>query len=340
MKPLRLIIIPAVLIFVAGIFYWALYTPKEDVSQRIYRTLKEQEKRADLSFKNVTFEEVASGEKFWQLEAEAAVVNKSTGIAALQKTRGVFYKKGKPALKFHSPAALWDMKKKEIFLDRPLGYDANYERRISTLVKTLGANPLSIFNLSATYKKGLGYWFQANNLSWRLADEQLFCTGGIILNKGEVTGYAKTLKGDVGFNKIELGGNPRIAVSLPKSLPVTLEALTFEFTSAQDLFVARGNPRVTWQDATIYAETARYFQIKRKLELDRKVIINYRDISAWGDFADYFISEQKIILSGSARAQQGGSKLSGDKIVVSLKDQKISLSGKGKVVITEEKIPK
>jgi hypothetical protein len=106
------------LAFVLGIFYWALFTPKADLSQQIYQTLKEQEKRADLSFKQVSFEEVDAGEKFWQLVADNAVVNKDAGVATLQNTSGTFYKQGKAALKFRSPAAIWDMHKKEIYLDK------------------------------------------------------------------------------------------------------------------------------------------------------------------------------------------------------------------------------
>src|SRR3989338_1608931 len=167
MSYLRPIFIIAAVALTLGVFYWALFLPKDDISQRIYRTLKEQETRADLAFKKVSFEESTEGLKFWQLEAESAVVNKSTGLATLKNTRGIFFKNGKPVLKFRSPAALWDMAKKEIYLDKPLGYDVNAERQINTLVKTIQAAPASIFNLPALYKKGLGYWFQAKNLSWK-----------------------------------------------------------------------------------------------------------------------------------------------------------------------------
>lgn len=326
----------AILIIVFAWFFWALYSPKEDVSQRIYKTLKEQEKRADLAFKKVTFEEVSAGEKFWQLAAETAVVNKDTGIATLQDTDGTFYKKGKAVLRFRSPAALWDMRKKEIYLDKPLGYDALYEKQISSLIRSLRAAQPSVFNLPPEYKKGLGYWFQANNLSWKLADEQLLCTGGILLNKGEITGYAESLKGDVELKKVVLEGSPRVVISPD----VTFEAQAFELNRAQDLFIAHGNPQVTWQDARAASDSARYFQAEKRLRLDGKVKINYKDILAWGDSADYLTRDQKVVLFGNAHAEQGGNKLSSDRILVSLKDQKISLLGKSKVVITEEELKK
>lgn len=335
MKILRAVLLTAGLIFIVGIFYWSLFMPKEEISERIYRTLKEQEKRADLFFKKVSFEEVSAGVKYWQLLAETAMVNKSTGLATLQKAEGTFFKKGKAVLKFRAPTAMWDMKKKEIYLDKPLGYDVALERKISTLIKTLKKEPLSVFNLPGIYKKELGYWFQANNLSWKLADQKLLCTGGILLNKGEITGYAEKLEGDVGLEKIRLEGTPRIAMSTPKTAPVTLEAQIFDILSAEDLFIAQGNPRVTWQDAKVSSQTARYFQTEKNLKLDGNVKIIYKDISAWGNSANYLTEEQKIILSGDARAKQGENKLSGDQVLISLKEEKISLIGKGKVIITE-----
>ena len=80
-------------------------------------------KRADLSFKDVTFEEVVAGIKYWQLKATTAKINKSTEIATLRQANGTFFKKGRAVLCFKSPAAIWDMKNKQIVLDKPLGYD-------------------------------------------------------------------------------------------------------------------------------------------------------------------------------------------------------------------------
>ncbi len=336
MKVMRTLFIAALLAFAAWIFYWALFAPKEDVSQRIYKTLKEQEKRADLSFKKVSFEEVSAGEKFWQLVADTAVVNKNAGIATLQNTNGTFYKNGRAVLKFRSPAALWDMKKKEIYLDKPLGYDALYERQILSLLKTLRARPQSVFTLPREYKKGLGYWFQARNLSWKLADELLLCTGGIVLNKGEITGYADSLKGDVEFNRVVMDGSPRVILAPRNAAPVTLEADAFEISSPQDLLSARGNPVITWKEAKVRSDSARYLQREKKIELAGSVRVNYRDILASGSAANYFVDREEVVLTGNARATQGENNLSSDNVMVSLKDQKISLLGKSKVVITEE----
>ena len=118
------------LIFIVGIFSWALFSPKQDISEKIHKTMKAQEKIADLAFKDVTFEEVVDGKKYWQLKAQKALVNKSTNLATLKDSAGTFFKNGKPALLFSSPAALWDMKKKEILLDQPIGYDPSLKDKI------------------------------------------------------------------------------------------------------------------------------------------------------------------------------------------------------------------
>lgn len=327
-----------VLIVVVGVFYWALFIPKEDISQRIYQTIKEQENRADLAFKKVTFEESTGGEKFWQLQAETAVVNKSTGIATLQITEGLFFKNGKPVMKFRSPAALWDMRKKEIYLDKPLGYDVNSEQQIAALLQTLGTQPASVFHLPKVYQKGLGYWFQAKNLSWKVADQRLVCTGGIVLNKGEITGYAEKLTGDVEFKKVLLDGSPRVEIAQLQGGPVTIEASQFELNSAEDLLIAHGKPVITWQDARVSSLFASYHQPENKIKLVGDVKVSYQDINAWGSSADYPTAKELIILSGEARAEQADSKLSSDKVMVSLKEKKISLLGKSQVVIPADKV--
>jgi lipopolysaccharide export system protein LptA len=325
-------------VFLAGIFYWALFSPKPQISERIYQTLQEQEKRADLAFKDVTFEETDNGIKYWQLQAENATVNKSGGIATLKQAKGTFFKKGEAVLRFQSPAALWDMKQKEILLDKPLGYDVKLDGKISSLLKTLKQSRFSIFNLPKIYKNGLGYWFQANNLSWKLADKKLLCTGGILLNKGEVTGYSQKLEGDVALERIVLEGKPRVVISPARGSPITLEAKVIEVISEEDVILARGNPRILWEDAQIFAKDLKYLQAENTLKLHGMVRVNYKDILAWGNSATYLTEDATIILEGKSRARQGENELSGERVMVSLKDKKISVMGKGKVIITEEEL--
>ncbi|MFC1637457.1 LptA/OstA family protein [Candidatus Margulisiibacteriota bacterium] len=338
MKISTRIILIIFVVFIAGIFLWAIFSPKPQISERIYEALKDQEKRADLAFKDVTFEEIDNGVKYWQLRADNATVNKSSKIATLREAKGTFFKQGRAVLRFRSPAALWDMKEKEILLDKPLGYDVKLDRQISSLLQTLKKSRLSIFNLPKIYKKSLGYWFQANNLSWKLADEKLLCTGGIILNKGEVTGYSQRLEGDVALERIILEGEPRVVIAPLNSSPITLEAKVIEVVSKEDLILARGNPRIRWEEARIFAQKLKYLQAENTLKLYGMVRINYQDIQAWGDSASYLTEDAKIIMTGKARARQGENELSGSEVMVSLKDKKISVMGKGKVVITEEEL--
>lgn len=326
------------LVFVIGFFSWVIFAPKEEISDRIYKTLKEQDQRADLAFKDVTFEEVVAGVKYWQLKAESASVNNATQIATLKNAHGTFFKKGQAVLRFRSPAALWDMKDKEILLDNPIGYDVKLDRKIASLLKTLNRSRFSVFNLPKTYKKSLGYWFQANNLSWRMSDQKLLCTGGILINKGEVTGYGQRLESDVALERILLQGNPKIRIDPNKTAPITLEAKVFEVISAQDVIQAKGKPKILWKEAVVTSNDLKYLQGEGVLKLSGQVQINYDDIQAQGDSADYLTLEQKISIVGQASAAQEDNKLTGEKVQVSLKNKKISVIGKGRVVITEEEL--
>lgn len=322
-------------IFLLGIFGWALLAPKEDISRKINRTIKEQSRQADLAFKGVAFEEISSGIKYWQLKAKNASVNNSSGLASLQEVTGTFFKNNRPVLRFISPAALWDMKKKEIYLDKPIGYDIILEKKVPALLRAQKNNELSIFNLPKLSSKDRGYWFQAKNLSWKLDDKKLLCTGGIVLRKGEVTGLADKLESDVGLEKIRLEGSPKIIITPEKLAPITLEAAVFEVISDQDKVVAEGAPVITWGEAKINAKGLVYSQISQLLEMTGDVVVNYKDIQAWGDSARYQTTKDLLVLSGNARAVQGENRLQGDQVIVSLGDQTISVVGQGKVIISE-----
>jgi len=322
-----------IIFFIIGLFYWALFVPKEEISERIYKTIKEQERRADLFFKKVSFEEVSEGIKYWQLQAQTAMINKSTQIATLQKVDGTFFSMGRPTLKFRCPAAMWDMKKKEIYLDQPVGFDALLERKISSFLATIKTQPL--FNLPQLYQKGTGFWFRARNLSWKLSDQKILCTGEILLNKGEIIGYAQELEGDVALEKVLLRGSPKIMLSVPASSPITLEAEAFEILSKENIIRALGRAQARWQKAEVVTQNLSYEQIGKIIRLEKNVKIKYNDIQAQGDRGDYLIERQEVKLSGNAEAEQGDNRLTGNQVLVSLKDQKISLLGKGQVIIGE-----
>ena len=297
--------------------------------------MKAQEKIADLAFKDVTFEEVVDGKKYWQLKAQKALVNKSTNLATLKDSAGTFFKNGKPALLFSSPAALWDMKKKEILLDQPIGYDPSLKDKIDLSKEN---SKLSIFNLPRIYEEKSSFWFKANNLSWKVDDQKLLCTGNIRLTKGEVTGYCGKLEGDVGFEKVVLENKPKIIIQQENSTPSTLEAKIFEIRSKENLILAKGSPQIIWKEAIILAQFIKYNQKERVLNLNGRAKITYKDIVAWGNSANYYIDDEIVEIIGNAQAKQGENRLKGKKIRVNLKDQKISVAGKGKIVISEEGI--
>ncbi|MBI5400303.1 hypothetical protein HZB07_06870 [Candidatus Saganbacteria bacterium] len=338
MKISSRIILIISLCFIGFIFLWAIYAPKEDLSQRIYRALKEQSQKADLAFKEVTFEEVAAGVKYWQLTAKTAAANNSTKIISLKDASGTFFKAGHPVLRFRSPAALWDMAEKEIILDQPLGYDVQLDKKISVLSRDLKTSSLSVFNFPEFYQKNQGYWFQSKNLSWKLADEKLLCTGGIVFNKGDLVGYADQLEGDVALENILLKGEPRFIINPKDVSPITLEAESIKIFSINDELLAQGNPLISWQTARISALNMRFTQRDKIIHLKDRVKIDYNDIQASGNAAIYLTKEEKIILSGRAQASQGGNSLTGDEVLVFLKDKQISVIGKGKIIINEEKV--
>ncbi|PIS28558.1 hypothetical protein COT42_07570 [Candidatus Saganbacteria bacterium CG08_land_8_20_14_0_20_45_16] len=329
------VILAIALLFIGWLFSWAIFAPKEDPSNRIYQTLKQQEKQADLTFKDVTFEEIAQGIKYWQLVAESAMVNKSTQIATLKTAHGTFFKGGSPVLRFRSPAALWDMKQKEILLDKPIGYDLSLEDKVNTLLKNIKQRSISSFTLPPNYLNGHGYWFAANNLSWKVATQQLLCTGQIILNKGEVTGLAERLESDVALEHILLSNNAKVIIKLVDSFPVTQEAAVFEIISRQNLIKARGQPVLYWGKAKVTATNFSFSQREETLKLDGNVTINYGDIWAFGQTGLYSLKTEEIILNGNAQAKQAENKLQGNAIKVSLKNNSLAVIGKGKVVINE-----
>ncbi len=332
------IILGLFLAFIIWIFYWALFSPKENISVHIYKTLKQQEQRADLAFKEVSFEEIDAGIKYWQLFANTAMMNKSNQLATLKESNGTFFSNGQPALLFQSPVALWDMKKKEIYLDQPIGYDVSLKEKITALTKNLkNSQRQSVFNLRDK-KNGKALWFVANNLSWKLADKKIVCTGDIVIKKSRVIGYAEKLNGDVSLEEIKVSGNPRVIINPKNNSPITMEANYFEIDSPAETITAKGNSKIFWQEAIITCREVKYFENSNKLDLSGEVKIAYQDIRAQGDSAIYNINKDKIVLTGKTRAKQKENRLRGEKIMVSLKENKISVFGQGKFIISEEEL--
>ncbi|MFA5839934.1 MAG: LptA/OstA family protein [Candidatus Margulisiibacteriota bacterium] len=331
------IILALFLCFILWIFVWAMFLPKGDITQKLLQTVVEQQKHADVAFKDVTFEEVSDGNKYWSLTAKNATVNKSSNLATLNEANGTFYKHGKSTLRFRSPAAVWDMAGKEIALERPLGYDVSLENKIDQIAgHSAKKNGSSVFNLPKKHQKGQGFWFNASSLTWNLGNQKIACRGDIVLNKGEVTGFADRLESDVALDKTVLQGNPKIIITVDKTTPIIIEADQFAVWSAKDIIEANGSPRLFWSSAKVVANQMQYIQNNNLLKLNGNVKITYKEIVASGDKASYLTASETIILEGNATAVQGNNHLSGNKVKVALKDNKVSVIGKGKVIYTGE----
>ena len=298
----------AFVLFILFLFIWALYLPKEEIADTISRILKQQRDRLDLFFQGVTFQESSGGVKYWEIKARSSSVNNTTGLATLEEATGYFYESGRPALKFLSPRAFWQMSQKEIYLENPLGYDVKSEGRIREFLSEIKDKDVSVFSLPARYRTaGEGTLFKAKKLSWKLTNKKLLCEGGIWLNKGEITGTGDTLQADVGLKNVLLYGHPRVVIM--NEYPTQIVAEEFEFDSPSDTVLARG-----------------------------QVLMQSGQIKVYADRAVYDQRAQTVTLTGNTRIDRQGSHLSGKTIVFSVKDKTFKVQGQTRVVIPEEEI--
>lgn len=298
----------AFVLFILFLFVWALYLPKEEIADTITRTLEQQRERLDLFFQGVTFQESSNGVKYWEIQARSSSLNNTTGLATLEEATGYFYESGRPALKFISPRAYWQMKQKEIYLENPLGYDVKSEGHIREFLSEIKDKDVSVFSLPARYRtSGEGTLFKAKKLSWKMINKKLLCEGGIWLNKGEITGTGDTLQADVGLKKVLLYGHPRIVIM--NEYPTQIVADEFEVDTPSDTVLAR-----------------------------RRVEMQSGQIKVTADKAVYDQRAQTVTLTENTRIYRRGSWLSGNTIVFSVKDKTFKVQGKTRVVIPEEEI--
>jgi lipopolysaccharide transport protein LptA len=327
----------AFVLFILFLFIWALYLPKEEITSTITKTLEGQKERLDLLFQGVTFQESSGGVKYWEIKAKSSAINNTTGLATLEEAVGYFFESGRPTLKFLSPRAFWQMNKKEIYLENPLGYDVKSESKLKQFLSEIKDQEVSVFSLPARYKNpGEGILFKAKRLSWKLANKKMLCEGGIWLNKGEITGTGDTLQADVGLKKVLLYGNPRVIIS--NENPTLIVAERFEVDTPSDTLQAGGGVKIESDQIKITAERLVYHQKDDDLELQNKVVITYGDTRAESKRAHYDLKRQLITLTEATRFVRRGSRLSGNTIVVSVKDKTFKVLGKTKVVIPEAEI--
>jgi lipopolysaccharide transport protein LptA len=327
----------AFVLFILFLFVWALYLPKEEIADTISRTLEQQRERLDLFFQGVTFQESSGGVKYWEIKARSSSLNNTTGLATLEEATGYFYESGRPALKFISPRAFWQMNQQEIYLENPLGYDIKSEGQVREFLSEIKDKDVSVFSLPARYRtSGEGTLFKAKKLSWKMINKKLLCEGGIWLNKGEITGTGDTLQADVGLKKVLLYGHPRVIIS--NENPTMIVAERFEVDTPRDTLSAAGDVKIDSDRIKIRSDRALYDQKNDSLELNDRVRVTYEDTRVEARRAHYDLKQQIITLTESTRFYRRGSRLSGNTIVVSVKDKTFKVLGKTRVVIPEEEI--
>jgi len=113
--------ITIIMSFLLGIFYWAVFVPKDDVNEKISKTLLEQREKADLFMKGVTFSETADGRKYWEIKAVTSKINNDTGNGRSYGCIRYFLQERKTSMNFLSPAVVWDMKKRKISIKSATG---------------------------------------------------------------------------------------------------------------------------------------------------------------------------------------------------------------------------
>jgi len=330
---------------ILGFFFWAIYSPKNDIHEVIARKLESESTKSDVAFNIVTFSEVSDGIKYWQLNAASSTINKTTGIAYLSIVDGVFYRDGQPTLKFLAPKAVWQMNKKEISLIEPFGYDVRSEQELKEEIKKIGGvkRLFSYFSLPSEKpeSKSKGYWFKSKRLEWKLSTKKLYCEGGIMLTKGDITIKAKNLEADTGLEKVMLTGETSAMLYSEKDRSrINITATSFLVDSKIDMVYAYDNVGIKSKSASIYSINAIYDQKDKKIALIEGVILSSKDINAWSDFATYSLSDYIAELSGNARATKGESELQGEKIIVLTEEGRLFVLGRSKAKIHESEIEK
>lgn len=316
-------------------FIWALYLPKEDVTEKINQLISQQQEKQDVYFQGVTFQEVAGGKKYWEIKARTSSIDQDTQIATLETALGTFYEKNQPTLNFITPRAIWNMEKKEITLFDPVGFDVSMASEIKDLL-SMEKSPFFL-KLPENYQgRGRGYFFRAKSLSWKMSDQRIICPHGIWLFKGNVSGYGERLTADVAMENVILSGHPRITVK--NSPSAIIEAREFTANNPQNTISAKAGVNLTSGAIRVYADEAKYFQSRGIIELYHNIKMKYNDMRAQGQFATYDIVQGTITLSGSARLIRGNSVVEGEKVVASLKDKKFKVEGKTRIVIPEKEI--
>lgn len=293
------------LLFVLSIlflFVWALFIPKTQISQIIATAINSQSERSDLAFKGVVVSEISNGIKYWEIKAKTSDLNSDNNIAILKETNGSFYENNQAELNFISPEIVWEMNKKELKMKQPFGFDSKSKNKVK---KILSDSRQNIFNFPS--KNGAGYYFKAKELTWKQKENKILCKGNIWFRKNNIIGNAQTLKSDIKFTHVLLGGDPNIVITKPQI--TTIEAMYFEFDSPKDTIIARGDVTISSGSATAYGETGKYDLKKELVTLDGNVKLEQGESALTGEMITYSVKKDRFEISGKSKAIIGGNKL-------------------------------
>ncbi|MFC1767148.1 LptA/OstA family protein [Candidatus Margulisiibacteriota bacterium] len=324
---------------------WAIFSPKNNVQDIISRKLANEGGKSDIAFKTVTFSEVADGIKYWELNAISSTINKTTNTAYLTSVDGLFFKDGKPTLKFFAPRAVWKLNKQEIRLIEPFGYDIKSEKEFQKELKRIGSikKLISFFSLPSEkpLSKSKGYWFKAKSLDWKLSTKKLYCEGDIVLTKGDITIRSNKLEADAGLERVLLTDKPSaVVISEKDRSKLNAKAESFLVDSNTDNIYAYNDVTIKSRSATLRSLNAVYDQKDKKISMLKGVHLDTRNIQAWSDHATYSLSDHIAELSGGARAVRDKSELQGEKIIVLTEEGRLFIIGRSKAKISESEIEK
>ena len=332
--------IALIIIFLLGFFLWAVM-PKDDFNSKIFKEILEQKDQADIVFKDATLAEIYDGIKYWELISKSSAINKSFGRADMNDVDGLFFDNGKPTIKFLAPSAIWYMKKNEISLNEPIGYDVKYDKTIrAELAKVKDIQHIySVFHLpdKNTGKAYKGYWFQAKKLNWRLATKKLICSGNILLTKDNVVINAGKLEADVGMEKVMLTERPSAEIA-SNGDKIMITAKEIYVDSFSDIIMAKDKVTLTKGTATISTSKLLYDQKNDFVEMTGNVYVSDKYITAFSNVASYDIKNNKVSLVGKAKAKRENNEIFGDKMTIFLGQNKIIVEGKTKATIKETEV--
>ncbi|OGC10159.1 hypothetical protein A2246_04585 [candidate division WOR-1 bacterium RIFOXYA2_FULL_37_7] len=214
---------------------------------------------------------------------------------------------------------------------KPVGFDSlSNKRKLSTISKEK-----NFFNFSS-YAENKGFFFKAEELVWNIKSKAIVCKNELWIKKGNISGHAKKLKGDVGLEEIEITGDPVIYIK--NHSITTIEAEKFLINGISNTVKAQTHVLIKVDKLTGTTQFLTYNQSTGIIKIKNGIVVKYENYKISADTALYNIKNEKMILSSNGILTRGSSKLSGDVIIIDMKTKKVSIQGKSRAIIPDEEI--